>query len=104
MDVSISSELGIDTRVIFIDSKITIRASRHERASHFPRSDKSTANTDIAKADAESATMNESTIERRYPTRTFFAARNASSVPRRASKLPFATRSALSCKEIENAA
>lgn len=77
---------------------------RHERASHFPRSDKSTADTDIAKADAESATMNESTIERRYPTRTFFAARNASSIPRRASKLPFVTRLTLSYKEIEKAA
>lgn len=31
-------------------------------------------NTDIAGADAESATMNGPTIERRYPTRTFFAA------------------------------
>lgn len=31
-------------------------------------------NTDIAGADAESATMNGPTIERRYPTRIFFAA------------------------------
>lgn len=57
------SSVSIRARVIFIDSKITIRSlartSRHERASHFPRSDKSTANTDIVGADAESATMND---------------------------------------------
>lgn len=68
------SSVSIRARVIFIDSKITIRAfartSRHERASHFPWSDKSTAN--IAGVDSESATMNGPTIERRYPTRTFF--------------------------------
>jgi len=67
--------VSIRARVIFIDSKITIRllarASRHERASHFPRSDKSTANTDIA--DAESA-MNEPTTECCYSTWIFFAA------------------------------
>lgn len=69
--------VSIRARVIFIDSKITIRllarASRHERASHFPRSDKSTANTDIAGANAESA-MNEPITERCYSIRTFFAA------------------------------
>lgn len=76
------SSVSIRGRVIFIDSKITIRSlarslartSRHERASHFPWSDKSTANTDIA----TELTLNpqprtDPTIERRYP-RTFFAA------------------------------
>lgn len=55
------SSVSIRARVIFIDSKIRslARTSRHERASHFPRSDKSTANTDIVGADTESATMND---------------------------------------------
>jgi len=78
MDVSISSELNIDTSQGYLhrlEDYDTLASLAHldtsERviflgAINLPP-------THIARADAESVTMNGSTIKRRYPVRTFFA-------------------------------